>query len=47
MLGIGVVFDGVTGFLTLVVDLVLFDVAIVDILRGHANGSPPSLRISR
>lgn len=32
------VFDGVTGFLTLVVHLVLFDVAIVNILRGHAHG---------
>ena len=38
MPGIGVVFDGVAGLLALVVYLVLFDVAVVDVLGGHAEG---------
>ena len=35
MPGVGVVFDGVTGFLTLVIHLVLFDVAVENILCSH------------
>ena len=38
MSGIGVVFDGVAGLLALVVHLVLFDVTVVDVLRGHTEG---------
>ena len=38
MPGIGVVFDGVAGFLTFVVHFVLFDITIVDVLGGHPQG---------
>ena len=38
MPGIGVVFDGVAGFLALVIHLVLFDIAVIDVLRGHPEG---------
>ena len=38
MPGIGVVFDGVAGFLTLVIHLVLFDVTVIDVLCGHPEG---------
>ena len=36
--GVGVVFDRVAGILAFMIHFVLFDVAIVNILRGHAHG---------
>ena len=38
MPGVGMVFDGVAGFLTLVIHLVLFDVTVIDVLRSHPEG---------